>query len=106
MKIICASQAEAQAYADKVHAHLIAKSTAQDGYADSVDKGHTKRWAFPTQDQEPVDPSKPFGAQQPVGPWYINLSAADTRWTLDAFTAQEQTTKFDQPAKDALAAKK
>ena len=41
-----ATEAEAQAYADKIHADLIATDPA---YAKSVEKGGTTAWAIPYQ---------------------------------------------------------
>ena len=49
MKLQFAKQADAQAYADKLHHWMLANNTY---YAASVTAGHTKQWAIPYQQKD------------------------------------------------------
>ena len=54
---------EAQAFADKMHANMIA---VDPDYAKSVQKGHTTAWAIPYQERD--------AAGKVVGTlWYVNV---------------------------------
>ena len=59
-----ATQEEAQAFADKMHANMI---SVDPDYASSVAKGHTTAWAIPYQDTD-VD-----GNPIAKSPWYVNV---------------------------------
>lgn len=56
MRIYFATDAEAEAFAAKVHAWMIENRPA---YAESVKRGHTKRWAIPQRDTG--EKGEPFG---------------------------------------------
>ena len=58
-----ATRIEAQAFADKMHANMIAVDPE---YAKSVAKGHTTAWAIPYQERD--------AAGKVVGTlWYVNV---------------------------------
>lgn len=58
-----ATRIEAQAFADKMHANMIAVDR---DYAGSVAKGHTTAWAIPYQERD--------AAGKVVGTlWYVNV---------------------------------
>ena len=58
-----ATQEEAQAAADKLHANMIA---VDPDYASSVAKGHTTAWAIPDQERD--------ADGKVIGPrWYVNV---------------------------------
>ena len=58
-----ATRIEAQAFADKMHANMIAVDPE---YASSVAKGHTTAWAIPYQERD--------AAGKVVGTlWYVNV---------------------------------
>ena len=63
-RIEFATRIEAQAFADKMHANMIA---VDPDYAKSVAKGHTTAWAIPYQDVDkdgnPISKSL----------WYVNV---------------------------------
>ena len=95
------TEAEAQAFADKIHQHLIDTSPT---YAESVAKGHTKRWDIPRRDRVPVDAKEPMGPTVEVGGWKVSVPDYKTRDGLPALTAQE-VTKLDAGGQAAVAAK-
>ena len=57
------TQEEAQAFADKMHANMIAVDPE---YAKSVAKGHTTAWAIPYQERD--EAGKVIGTL-----WYVNV---------------------------------
>ena len=58
-----ATRIEAQAFADKMHANMIA---VDPDYAKSVQKGHTTAWAIPYQERDAA--GKVIGTL-----WYVNV---------------------------------
>ena len=58
-----ATRIEAQAFADKMHANMIAVDPE---YAKSVQKGHTTAWAIPYQERDAA--GKVIGTL-----WYVNV---------------------------------
>ena len=58
-----ATRIEAQAFADKMHANMIA---VDPDYAKSVQKGHTTAWAIPYQERD--EAGKVIGTL-----WYVNV---------------------------------
>ena len=95
------TEAEAQAFADKIHNYLIANSVT---YAASVAAGGTLRWDIPKRDRVPVDPAKPFGDYTEVGKWKVRVPDHKTRDALGCLTAPESD-KLDAAGKAAYTEK-
>lgn len=77
MRLETASEADAQALQDRIHAHLIATDA---GYAGSVQARQTLRWAFPLRETDESGNVKP-GAK-----WFVFLKPRAT----GALTALEK----------------
>ena len=81
MRLYAKDQAQAQAFADRAHQHLISTDAR---YAYSVGTGETKAWSLVVEEREPsLQGMGELG--KPTGRWYILLEDK----VIAAFTADE-----------------
>lgn len=97
------TEAEAQAFADKIHAYL--QTTPDKTYLQSVQAGGTLRWDIPKRDRVPVDDKDPFGPSMEVGKWKVRLPDYKTRAGMGCVTPQESL-KLDSAGQTAYTASK